>query len=145
MKTLFFIIFFIFSFNVFSQVYQVNFGSHIKFNRCKYVTYDELIKDGNILGSEFKSRGSNVCVVNLDEKIVYLDFENNFVGEKSIINHKFENGLLFITLSDIESNSDKIINSYIVINQNDMDRSHPFFTFYYISSTDGLSNGIKTY
>ena len=127
----------------FSQ-YQINFGSHIEFNCGKYVTYEEVIKNDNILGSKLKSGGSNTYYLNLDEKVVLIYYNNNFVSQKSVINHKTENGLLFITLSDVDPITNKEMNSHIVINQSENDRIHPFFTFYYTNTTDGTTKGIKT-
>ena len=128
----------------FSQTYQVSFRSHIEFDSGKHTLYEEVIKDDNILASEIKSSGTNTYYINLNEKIVYVYYNNNFVSQKSVINHKTEDGLLFITLLDVDPITNKEINPQIVINQDDMDRSHPFFTFYYIDSSDGSTKGFKT-
>jgi hypothetical protein len=44
----------------------------------------------------------------------------------------------------VELVNGKPVNSHIVINQNEKDKKHPKFTFYFTSSVDGSSNGYKS-
>lgn len=138
------LVMFVSSFVSFSQVIEVEFGNHIGFNCGQHNTYEEVIRDENILGSEFKIGGTNKYVVDLTEKTVTLYFNGSFIGEESIIDYKMKNGLLYVTMSDVELSTNKKINTYIVINQTNKDNPYPKFTFYFISTVDGSSNGFKT-
>ena len=128
----------------FSQSYLLKFKTHLEFNSGKHITYEEVIKEENILESKLKSNGSYTYYLNLDEKVILVYYNDNFVSQKSVLNHKTENGLLFITLLDVDAITNEETKSKIVINQSENDRIHPFFTFYYVDSSDGSTKGFKT-
>lgn len=132
------------SFVSFSQVIEVEFDGHMNFNCGEHKTYEEVIDDDNIVGATINSGGTNRYVINLDEKKVTLLYNGRFINEVPIISYKTKNGLLYVTMSDYETPSNKKMNSYIVINQNVKDTRHPKFTYYFISPIDNSSNGAKT-
>ena len=134
----------VFSFMSFSQVIEVEFDGHINFNCGEHKTYEEVIDDDNVLGGTFNSGGTNRYVINLDEKKVTLLYNDRFINESSIINYKTKKGLLYITTTSNELLTGKEVVCYLVINQNIKDVLHPKFTYYFISTVDGTSNGAKS-
>lgn len=129
------------SFVGFGQVIEVEFSSHIAFNSGSHLSYDDMIKDENMVIKEFKYGGTNKYVIDLDNKQIKLFYNNILVETETIIDYKIKNGLVFISLNDVELLTNKNVVSYIVVNQNEKDKIHPKFTFYFISTVDNTSNG----
>ena len=134
----------VFSFISFSQVIEVDFDTHIAINCGEHITYEEVIDDNNILGFIPSEGAGNKYVINLDKKTATLYSNGAFINENPIIDHTSKDGLLYVTTMDTEVLTGKKVKSYIIINQNVKDTYHPKFTFFFISTLDGTSNGVKT-
>ena len=132
------------SFISFSQVIEVEFDTHIEFNCGKHITYEEVIESKNIEAFIPSKGAGNRYVINLDKKTATLYSNGAFINENPIIDNTTKDGLLYVTMLDTESLTRKKVKSYIVINQNVKDTRHPKFTFFFISTLDGTSNGVKT-
>lgn len=132
------------SFISFSQVIEVEFDTHIEFNCGEHITYEEVIDNKNIEGFIRSKGAGNKYVINLDKKTATLYSNGVFINENSIIDNTTKDGLLYVTTMDTEVLTGKKVKSYIIINQNVKDTYHPKFTFFFISTLDGTSNGVKT-
>jgi hypothetical protein len=132
------------SFISFSQVIEVEFDTHIAFNCGQHLTYEEVIESKNIEAFIPSMGAGNKYVIDLDEKTATLYSNGAFINENPIIDHTTKDGLLYVTMLDTELLTSKKVKSYIVINQNVKDTYHPKFTFFFISTLDGTSNGVKT-
>ena len=132
------------SFISFSQVVEIEFDTHLAINCGKHITYEEVIDDENIKGFIISEGAGNKYVINLDKKTATLYSNGSFINENPIIDHTTKDGLLYVTTMDTEVLTGKKVKSYIVINQNVKDTRHPKFTFFFISTLDGTSNGVKT-
>jgi hypothetical protein len=73
-----------------------------------------------------------------------LFYNDKLIETETVIDYQVKKGLIFITFNDVELVNGKPVNSHIVINQNEKDKKHPKFTFYFTSSVDGSSNGYKS-
>ena len=134
----------VFSFISFSQVIEVEFDTHIAINCGEHITYEEVIDDNNILGFIPSEGAGNKYVINLDKKTATLYSNGAFINENPIIDHTSKDGLLYVTTMDTEVLTGKKVKSYIIINQNVKDTYHPKFTYFFISTLEGTSNGVKT-
>ena len=132
------------SFISFSQVIEVEFDTHIEFNCGEHKTYEEVIDSKNIELFVFSKGAGNKYVIDLDKKTATLYSNGSFINENPIIDNTTKDGLLYVTMLDTELLTSKKVKSYIVINQNVEDTRHPKFTFFFISTVDGTSNGVKT-
>jgi hypothetical protein len=133
-----------FSFVSYSQTIEVEFKNHLGFNSGTYSSYEDVIKEENMLVKEFRSGGTNKYVIHLDTKKIMLFYNDKLIETETVIDYQVKKGLIFITFNDVELLTGEPVNSHIVINQNEKDKKHPKFTFYFISKTDGLSNGYKS-
>ena len=133
-----------FSFVSYSQTIEVEFKNHLVFNSGKYSSYEDVIKEENMLVKEFRSGGTNKYVIHLDTKKIMLFYNDKLIETETVIDYQVKKGLIFITFNDVELLTGEPVNSHIIINQNEKDKKHPKFTFYFISKTDGLSNGYKS-
>jgi hypothetical protein len=133
-----------FSFVSYSQTIEVEFKNHLGFNSGKYSSYEDVIKEENMLVKEFRSGGTNKYVIYLDTKKIMLFYNDKLIETETVIDYQVKKGLIFITFNDVELVNGEPVNSYIVINQNKKDKKHPKFTFYFISKADGSSNGYKS-
>lgn len=133
-----------FSFVSYSQTIEVEFKNHLGFNSGKYSSYEDVIKEENMLVKEFRSGGTNKYVIHLDTKKIMLFYNDKLIETETVIDYQVKKGLIFITFNDVELLTGEPVNSHIVINQNEKDKKHPKFTFYFISKTAGLSNGYKS-
>ena len=132
------------SFISFSQVIEVEFDTHLDFNCGKHITYEEVIDAKNIEMFQLSKGAGNRYVIDLDKKTATLYSNGVFINENLIIDNTTKDGLFFVTMLDTELLTSKKVKSYIVINQNVKDTYHPKFTFFFISTLDGTSNGVKT-
>ena len=146
MKTLFTLIFWLLiDFISISQTYEVEFGNHYGFNSGTYSSYEEIIKEKNMVSREFLTSGTNKYIIDLDSNVINLFYNGIFVGKEKILAASTKKDLLFLTISDVEALTNKVIESYMVINKNEQDKIHPRLTFYFISTVDGTSNGYITF
>jgi hypothetical protein len=146
MKTISTSVFFVlFSFFSISQIYEVEFGNHFGFNSGKQTSYEEIIKEKNMVSREFLTSGTNKYIIDLDSNVLNLFYNGIFVGKEKILAASTKKDLLFLTISDVEALTNKVIESYMVINKNEQDKIHPRLTFYFISTVDGTSNGYITF
>ncbi|MFN5878683.1 MAG: hypothetical protein ACK44B_07445 [Flavobacteriales bacterium] len=146
MKTISTSVFFVlFTFFSISQIYEVEFGNHFGFNSGKQTSYEEIIKEENMLYKEFNPSRINKYVFDLDNKEINLFYDGIFVGKEKILSVRTKGELLFFTISDEEALTNKKIESHIVINQNEENKSYPRFTLYFISTVDGTSNGFLAF
>ena len=134
----------IFSFVSYSQTIEVEFKNHLGFNSGKYSSYEDVIKEKNMLVKEFRSGGTNKYVIHLDTKKIMLFYNDKLIETETVIDYQVKKGLIFITFNDVELLTGEPVNSHIVINQNEKDKKHPKFTFYFISNMNGTSNGYKS-
>jgi hypothetical protein len=132
------------SFISFSQVVEIEFDTHLAINCGKHITYEEVIDAENIKMFQYSKGAGNRYVIDLDKKTATLYSNGVFINENPIIDHTTKDGLLYVTTMDTELLTSKKVKSYIVINQNVKDTRHPKFTFFFISTLDGTSNGVKT-
>lgn len=133
-----------FSFLSYSQTIEVEFKNHLGFNSGKYSSYEDVIKEENMLAKEFRSGGTNKYVIHLDTKKIMLFHNDKLIETETVIDYQVKKGLIFITFNDVELLTGEPVNSHIVINQNEKDKKHPKFTFYFISNMNGTSNGYKS-
>jgi len=133
-----------FSFVSYSQTIEVEFKNHLGFNSGKYSSYEDVIKEENMLVKEFRSGGTNKYVIHLDTKKIMLFYNDKLIETETVIDYQVKKGLIFITFNDVELLTGEPVNSHIVINQNEKDKKHPKFTFYFISNMNGTSNGYKS-
>ena len=142
MKNIFFsILFLIFPFFGTSQVVEVEFGNHLSFNCGLKTSYEEIIDQKNMISKDLMISGKNKYVIDLDNKEITLFYNNIFVGKEKIIEYETKGNLLYITLSDVELLTNKVINSHIIVNTDKTDKNHPYFTFYFKSTIDNTTNG----
>ena len=132
------------SFISFSQVVEIEFDTHLAINCGKHITYEEVIDAENIKMFQYSKGAGNRYVIDLDKKTATLYSNGVFINENPIIDHTTKDGLLYVTTMDTELLTGKKVKSYIVINQNVKDTRHPKLTFFFISTLDGTSNGVKT-
>ena len=132
------------SFISFSQVVEFEFDTHLAINCGKHITYEEVIDAENIKMFQYSKGAGNRYVIDLDKKTATLYSNGVFINENPIIDHTTKDGLLYVTTMDTELLTGKKVKSYIVINQNVKDTRHPKLTFFFISTLDGTSNGVKT-
>ncbi len=132
------------SFISFSQVVEIEFDTHLAINCGKHITYEEVIDAENIKMFQYSKGAGNRYVIDLDKKTATLYSNGSFINKNPIIDHTTKDGLLYVTTMDTEVLTGKKVKSYIVINQNVKDTRHPKFTFFFISTLDGTSNGVKT-
>ena len=132
------------SFISFSQVIDIEFDTHMAINCGKHITYEEVIDSKNIKMFQISKGAGNRYVIDLDKKTATLYSNGVFINENPIIDNTTKDGLLYVTMLDTELLTSKKVKSYIVINQNVKDTRHPKFTFFFISTLDGTSNGVKT-
>jgi len=133
-----------FSFVSYSQTIEVEFKNHLGFNSGKYSSYEDVIKEENMLVKEFRSGGTNKYVIHLDTKKIMLFYNDKLIETETVIDYQVKKGLIFITFNDVELLTGEPVNSHIIINQNEKDKKHPKFTFYFISNMNGTSNGYKS-
>jgi len=133
-----------FSFVSYSQTIEVEFKNHLGFNSGKYSSYEDVIKEDNMLVKEFRSGGTNKYVIHLDTKKIMLFYNDKLIETETVIDYQVKKGLIFITFNDVELLTGEPVNSHIIINQNEKDKKHPKFTFYFISNMNGTSNGYKS-
>ena len=133
-----------FSFVSYSQTIEVEFKNHLGFNSGKYSSYEDVIKEENMLVKEFRSGGTNKYVIHLDTKKIMLFYNDKLIETETVIDYQVKKGLIFITFNDVELLTGEPVNSHIVINQNEKDKKHHKFTFYFISNMNGTSNGYKS-
>jgi len=133
-----------FSFVSYSQTIEVEFKNHLGFNSGKYSSYEDVIKEENMLVKEFRTGGTNKYVIHLDTKKIMLFHNGKLIETETVIDYQVKKGLIFITFNDMELLTGEPVNSHIVINQNEKDKKHPKFTFYFISNMNGTSNGYKS-
>ena len=134
----------VFSFMSFSQVIEVEFDTHMAINCGQHITYEEVIDSKNIKMFQLSKGAGNRYVIDLDKKTATLYSNGVFINENLIIDNTTKDGLLYVTTMDTELLTGKKVKSYIIINQNVKDTYHPKFTFFFISTLDGTSNGVKT-
>jgi hypothetical protein len=125
----------------FSQVIEVAFNGGIVFNSGLVHSYEEMIKDENMVLKKYKNGSTNKYVIDLDKKLISLYYNGLFLGSDTITNHKIKKDLIYIDFNDVESLTGKTVTSHIVLNQNKNNKKFPYFTFYFISTVDNTSNG----
>lgn len=125
----------------FSQVIEVAFNGGIVFNSGLVHSYEEMIKDENMVLKKYKNGSTNKYVIDLDKKLISLYYNGLFLGSDTITNHKIKKDLIYIDFNDVESLTGKTVTSHIVLNQNKNNKKFPYFTFYFISTIDNTSNG----
>ena len=135
---------FVFSFISFSQVIDIEFDTHMAINCGQHITYEEVIDSKNIKMFQLSKGAGNRYVIDLDKQTATLYSNGVFINENPIIDNTTKDGLLYVTTMDTEVLTGKKVKSYIIINQNVKDTYHPKFTFFFISTLDGTSNGVKT-
>lgn len=129
------------SFVGFSQVIEVTFNGGISFNSGLVHSYEEMIKEENMVARIPKNGFTNKYVIDLDKKLITLYYNGLLVGRDTITNHKINKDLFYVDFNDVESLTGKTVTSHIVINQNKNNKKLPYFTFYFISTVDNTSNG----
>ena len=125
----------------FSQVIEVAFNGGIVFNSGLVHSYEEMIKDENMVLKKYKNGSTNKYVIDLDKKLISLYYNGLFLGSDTITNHKIKKDLIYVDFNDVESLTGKTVTSHIVLNQNKNNKKFPYFTFYFISTIDNTSNG----
>ena len=129
------------SFVGFSQIIEVVFRGGYVFNSGLIHSYEEMIKDKNMVVKKFKDGSINKYVIDLDNKLISLYYNGLFLGNDTITNHKITKDLIYVDFNDVESLTGKTVTSHIVLNQNKNNKKFPYFTFYFISTVDNTSNG----
>lgn len=132
------------SFVSFSQVIEIEFKNHLGFNSGSFHSYEDMIKKENMLVTETRTNGVNKYIIDLDNKVGTLFYNNMFIKTVTIVSYKTKGDLIFIDVNDIESLTNKPVISHIVINKNKDNKKYPDFTFYFISTVDNTSNGFMT-
>ena len=125
----------------FGQVLEITFKDHIYFNSGSVHTYEEMIKDENMVVKKLKFAATNKYIIDFDNKLITMYYNGLLIGSETITNHYTEKDLLHIEFDDIEHSTGKRSPSFVVINQNKDNSKFPYFTYYFISTVTNTSNG----
>lgn len=139
---LFFLVMLFISFVGFNQVIDVTFNEHLKFTNPVNSTDFFTIMNKDTISVKSLRFGENKYVINLDKKTINFYFLGNLqkTGTIKSINHK--NGIILLTVNDIDSFSGEPMLVYMAINRNTEKNDYPYFTFFFES--EGITHGFMT-
>jgi len=139
MKNLLLFFFIFLSFITKAQIVEVEFDTHYCFkNETTSLDYTKVLNLDSII-IENTRIGNNKYVIDLSKKTIDHFIGCTLMRSSTIVSFESKDGLLFLTINDIDLNSNNPILIYFVINQGAKDSDYPYFTFYYKSS--GIVNG----
>lgn len=128
--------------NHYSQTINVIFNEHLKFSNPVNSTDFFTIINKDYTSVKSLRFGENKYVINLDKKTINFYFLGNLQKTGTIKNINHKNGIILLTVNDIDSFSGEPMLVYMAINEQIGKNDYPYFTFYYES--EGITHGFFT-
>ena len=136
------LVLFVSTLTTFSQTITLEFDNFTNFNTGDKGTYEEVIDSTNYLKVTKSTDSPNKYIIDLDNKTISLYSKSGLVFKTTIIDYTKNNGLLLMTVNDVETLTGRKIISTVVVNTNKNNKKDPYFLSYFVSTVTNTTNGV---